>query len=45
MAISFHHEYHLDTQKVTTVHELTPKQANTDNQIRVKALERSVKGA
>ena len=33
-------KYHLDTQKVKTVQKQTPKQANTENQIR--STERSV---
>ena len=33
---------HLDTYKVKTVQKMTPKQAKTENQIRITALERSV---
>ena len=35
-------KYHLDTDKVKTVQKLTPKQADTDSQIRSTALERPV---
>ena len=35
-------KYHLDAHTVKTVQKLTPKHANTENQIRSNALERSV---
>ena len=36
------YKYHLDKQKVQKVQKRSPKQANTENQIRSTALERSV---
>ena len=36
------YKYHLDKQKMKTVQKRSPKQANTENQIRIAALERSV---
>ena len=34
-------KYQLDTQKVKALQKLTPKQTNTENQIRCSALERA----